>query len=79
MRRHGLKLKKASLLDSIFTAICRVKGIESEVTVLVTEDIIAIPYYAPLRYATSSPQLKRVCERILEDERSRTLLSSHLR
>lgn len=68
MTRNGLKLKKASLLDSIFTAVRRVKGIESEVTVLVTAEIIAIPYYAALRDATSSPQLKRVCERILEDE-----------
>lgn len=43
MTRHGLKLKKSSILDSIFTAVHRVKGIESEVTLLAAAEIIAIP------------------------------------
>lgn len=81
MTHHNLKLKKASLLDSIFTADRRVRWIESEVKVLVTAEIIAIPSYTALRDTTSSPQLKRACVRARGFLRMkfRTLLSRHLR
>lgn len=48
MPHHNSKLNKASLLDSIFTAVRRVQWIESEVKVLAATEIIAIPYYAAL-------------------------------
>lgn len=54
MQFHGMKLKKASVLDGVFRLVRKVKGIYSEVTVLVSAEIIAISYYAALIDATSS-------------------------
>jgi len=36
--------------------------------VLVTAEIIAVPYYSALREATKSPLLRALCEQILADE-----------
>lgn len=68
MQFHGMKLKKASVLDGVFRLVRKVKGIYSEVTVLVSAEIIAISHYEALRNATSSPALKSICEKILRDE-----------
>jgi hypothetical protein len=45
-------------------------GLELSLTVLVTAELIAVPYYRALRGATGSPILKLICTRILEDEAS---------
>jgi len=65
LRRHWV--------DSIFRTLRGLAGLELSLTVLVTAEIIAVPYYRALRGATGSPILKMICTRILEDE------ANHLR
>lgn len=55
-------------VDSIFRVLRGLAGLELSLTVLVTAEIIAVPYYRALRAATGSPILKTICTRILDDE-----------
>jgi hypothetical protein len=57
-------------VDSIFRVLRGLAGLELSLTVLVTAEIIAVPYYRALRGATGSPILKMICTKILEDEAS---------
>lgn len=57
-------------IDSIFRVLRGLAGLELSLTVLVTAEIIAVPYYRALRGATGSPILKTICSRILDDETS---------
>ena len=57
-------------VDSIFRALRGLAGLELSLTVLMTAEIIAVPYYRALRAATGSPILKLICTRILDDEAS---------
>lgn len=60
-------------VDTAFRRLRGLAGLELSLTVLVTAEIIAVPYYRALRDATCSPTLKMICRRILEDE------AAHLR
>jgi hypothetical protein len=60
-------------VDTAFRRLRGLAGLELSLTVLVTAEIIAIPYYTALRDATGSTTLKTICRRILEDE------AAHLR
>ena len=55
-------------VDRVFRKLRGLAGLELSLTVLVTAEIIAVPYYRALRGATGSPILKMICTRILEDE-----------
>jgi hypothetical protein len=55
-------------VDSVFRRLRVLAGLELSLTVLVTAEFIAVPYYRALRGATGSPILKLICTRILEDE-----------
>jgi 1,2-phenylacetyl-CoA epoxidase catalytic subunit len=57
-------------VDSVFRKLRGLAGLELSLTVLVTAELIAVPYYRALRAATGSPILKLICTRILEDEAS---------
>jgi len=46
----------------------KLAGLEVCVTVLVTAEILAVPFYHALRDSTRSPLLHSICERILRDE-----------
>ena len=48
MRWHGISKKRRSSLNRIFQILRRTMGIRSEVTVLVTAEIIALSYYSAL-------------------------------
>lgn len=43
-------------------------GFGLEIAVLVSAEIIAVPYYAAVRRATTLPALQDICARILQDE-----------
>jgi 1,2-phenylacetyl-CoA epoxidase catalytic subunit len=60
-------------VDTVFRKLRGLAGLELSLTVLVTAEIVAVPYYRALRSATGSPILKLICTRILEDE------ANHLR
>jgi hypothetical protein len=55
-------------VDTIFRSLRGLAGLELSLTVLVTAELIAVPYYRALRAATGSPILKMICNRILDDE-----------
>jgi hypothetical protein len=68
MESQGIPLLRRHWVDSIFRILRGLAGLELSLTVLVTAEIIAVPYYRALRNATGSPILKMICTRILEDE-----------
>ncbi|HEV8040835.1 MAG TPA: ferritin-like domain-containing protein [Bryobacteraceae bacterium] len=55
-------------LDGIFRRLRKLAGLEACATVLVTAEVLAIPFYQALRDATGSPLLRAICVRILCDE-----------
>jgi hypothetical protein len=56
------------LVDGVFRRIRKLAGLEACATVLVTAEILAIPFYQALRDATRSRLLRAICVRILCDE-----------
>jgi hypothetical protein len=60
-------------LDAVFRRLRKLAGLELCATVLVTAEVLAIPFYQALRDATRSQLLRAICERILCDE------AAHLR
>src|SRR6266581_2244461 len=55
-------------LDRIFRRLRKLAGLEACAAVLVTAEVLAIPFYQALRDATGSPLLRAICVRILCDE-----------
>lgn len=55
-------------VHSSFRWVRGMAGLELCLKVLVTAELLARPYYAALREATSSPLLRSICQRILEEE-----------
>jgi hypothetical protein len=60
-------------LDAVFRRLRKLAGLELCATVLVTAEVLAIPFYQALRDATRSQLLRAICVRILCDE------AAHLR
>jgi hypothetical protein len=73
MESQSIPLVPKHWMDTVFRKLRGLAGLELSLTVLVTAELIAVPYYRALRGATGSPILKMICTRILEDE------SSHLK
>jgi hypothetical protein len=73
MESQSIPLVPKHWVDTVFRKLRGLAGLELSLTVLVTAELIAVPYYRALRGATGSPILKMICTRILEDE------SSHLK
>jgi hypothetical protein len=55
-------------LDAIFRRLRKLAGLEVCAMVLVTAEVLAIPFYQALRDATHSRLLRSICARILCDE-----------
>jgi hypothetical protein len=55
-------------VDRAFRHLRKLADLEMCVTVLVTAECIAMPYYRALHDATASPLLRRICARILAEE-----------
>jgi hypothetical protein len=73
MHSQGIPLLSRHWVDSVFRKLRGLAGLELSLAVLVTAELIAVPYYRALRDATRSHVLKIICTRILEDE------AAHLR
>ena len=73
MQSQGIPVVSRHWVDTVFRGLRGVAGLELSLTVLVTAEFIAVPYYRALQRATNSPVLKMICRRILEDE------AAHLR
>jgi hypothetical protein len=66
--REGIPRLTNHWLDEIFRRLRKLAGLEACATVLVTAEVLAIPFYQALRDATGSPLLRAICIRILCDE-----------
>jgi hypothetical protein len=55
-------------LDSVFRRLRKLAGLEVCATVLVTAEVLAVPFYQAMRDATRSQLLRSICMRILCDE-----------
>jgi len=73
MQSQGIAAVGRHWVDTVFRKLRGLAGLELSLTVLVTAEFIAVPYYRALRDATASPVLKTICKRILDDE------ATHLR
>ena len=66
--REGIPRLTSHWLDRIFRRLRKLAGLEVCAMVLVTAEILAIPFYQALRDATRSHLLRSICMRILCDE-----------
>ena len=63
-------------LDNVFRILRKIMGLECEVIVLVTAEMIALSYYTALGNATNSKLLKTICKQMLNDELKHVVLQS---
>jgi rubrerythrin len=68
MQQQGIAPVAKHWVDSIFRHLRGLAGLELSLRVLVTAEIIAVPYYRALGRATKSPLLRALSSRILADE-----------
>jgi len=68
MRGQGIAPVEKHWVDSVFRRLRVLAGLELELRVLVTAEVIAVPYYRALGRATRSNLLRSISERILCEE-----------
>jgi hypothetical protein len=68
MRLQGIPAVEKHWVDSVFRWVRVLAGLEVELRVLVTAEVIAVPYYRALGCATRSALLQSISARILGDE-----------
>ena len=73
---YGVETVKELWIDNIFRFLRKLMGIECEVIVLVTAEMIALSYYDALSDATNSKLLKSICTQMLNDELMHVVLQS---
>jgi hypothetical protein len=73
MESQDIPLVSRHWIDTVLRRLRGLAALELSLTVLVTAELIAVPYYRALRDATGSLTLRIICTRILEDE------AAHLR
>lgn len=77
MKWHGVPRRQKYILDTFFRNMRRKSGIYSEVTVLITAEIIALSYYTALGNVTGSQILKQICRQMLHDELPHVIFQSY--
>ncbi len=68
MRRQGIATLRKHWVDSVFRRSRGLAGLELSLRVLVTAELIAVPYYRAVHDATRSALPRAICLRILRDE-----------
>lgn len=58
----------SQLTDRLFRCVRHTVGLRTSLTILLSAELIAVPYYTALRRATCSPILTTICDQILLDE-----------
>jgi hypothetical protein len=66
--QQGIPRLATHWVDGIFRRLRKLAGLEVCAAVLVTAEVLAIPFYQALRDATRSQLLRSICSRILVDE-----------
>lgn len=77
MLHNEMSLGKSSGLDVCFRGLRRLFGLECQVIVLVTAEMIALSYYTALPNATNSKLLKDICKQMLNDELMHVVYQSY--
>ncbi len=68
MESQNIPLIDHHWVDEIFRLVRKPGGLEQSLRVLLTAEIVSVPYYTALAQATDSPALKTICGQILADE-----------
>ncbi len=76
MELYDIKPIKKIWIDNIFRILRKMIGLECEVIVLVTAEMIALSYYTALGNTTNSKLLKTICKQMLNDELKHIVLQS---
>lgn len=76
MEIYKIKPIEKLWIDNIFRMLRKTLGLECEVIVLVTAEMIALSYYTALSNATNSKLLKTICKQMLNDELKHVVLQS---
>lgn len=76
LETYDEECEKSLWIDNIFRGLRKLMGIECEVIVLVTAEMIALSYYDALADATDSVLLKDICAQMLHDELMHIVLQS---
>jgi len=66
--REQIPRLKDDPIDHVFRRLRKMAGLEACVTVLVTAEMLALPFYRALRDATRSNLLRCICLQVLRDE-----------
>lgn len=68
LQARGYPLRRRSWSDALFRFARKPMGFGLMVAVLVCAEVVAVPYYGAVARATSSAELRGICERLLRDE-----------
>lgn len=77
LRALGAPLLQEHWIHSIFRRMRHWFGLESKVTVLVTAEIVAVPYYRALLESSPCPALQAICRRVLREESQHLLFQGN--
>lgn len=76
MNIYQIEASEKLWIDNIFRVLRKLMGLECEVIILVTAEMIALSYYTALSNATNSQLLKNICAQMLNDELKHVVLQS---
>lgn len=76
MEIYKIDTIKKLWIDNVFRHLRKMMGLECEVIILVTAEMIALSYYEALSNATNSQLLKTICSQMLNDELKHIVLQS---
>ena len=68
LRAVGAPVLRRHWVDRIFRRLRKQAGLECMVTVLVTAEMMAVPYYRSVMKISRCPALKAICRRVLREE-----------
>lgn len=77
MKHYNIHVKKNIMLDNIFRFLRKLAGLQCEIIVLVTAEIIALSYYNALKDSTNSHALKAICKQMIHDEIPHVMFQSY--
>ncbi len=77
MDHYNVHGQENVVLDNMFRRVRKLAGLQCEVIVLVTAEIIALSYYDALMNATKSHALKTICGQMLHDEIAHVMFQSY--
>jgi hypothetical protein len=76
LRAVGAPLLERHWVDGIFRGLRKLAGLECMVTVLVTAEVLAVPYYRAVQRTSACPALRAICQRILREEAQHLLFQA---